>query len=274
MSGNQPSVLAKTTMQPPINHTKKILREGGIAFGTMATTFRAPSLVPLMAASGWDYLILDNEHNAFDSETIHHLALVASYERINLLVRIPSLEYHHVARTLDLGVDGLVVPHVETREEAELLASASRYYPYGERGASRSSKSTRYPGMNIPDYLEWANRELLRTVQLETIRGVRNADSILSVEGIDAVMIGPFDLSQSLGCPGETDNPEVASACEEVIAACRRNGVSSGIHVQSVEKASSWISRGMRFITCKTDAGLFNEASMSTVNSLRKLAGK
>ncbi len=258
-------------MQPEANHTKNILRQGQTAFGTMATTFRAPSLVPMMAASGWDYLILDNEHNAFDSETIQHLALIASYEKINLLVRIPSLEYHHVARTLDLGVDGLIVPHVETREEAELLIRSSKYFPLGERGASRSAKSARYPDLKSQEYLEWANREILIAVQLETIKGVSRADSILSVDGIDAVMIGPFDLSQSLGCPGEMDNPEVVSACMEVIKACERNNVSSGIHIQSVEDAGKWISKGMRFITCKSDAELFNQASNATVAGLKDL---
>lgn len=254
-----------------INHTRKILKEGGIAFGTMITTFRAPAVVPMMAAAGWDYLVLDNEHNAFSSETIQTLALVSSYEEITLLVRIPSIEYHHVARTLDLGVDGIVVPHVETGEEAEMIVRSSRYFPRGERGASLSSKSARFPDLKIPDYLDWANREILIVVQIETDKGVSNADEILSTEGIAAVMIGPFDLSQSLGCPGDMEDPGVVSACGEVIRACDRNGVSSGIHIQSVEDAEKWISRGMKFITCKTDSGLINEASAETVSGLRGL---
>ncbi len=258
-------------MMPGINHTRSVLKEGGTAFGTMITTFRAPSVVPMMAASGWDYLILDNEHNAFNSETIQNLALVARYEEITLLVRIPSLEYHHIARTLDLGVDGIVVPHVETGEEAETIVKSSRYFPRGERGASLSAKSARFPGIKAGEYLEWANREILLVVQIETARGVSNADAILSTEGIAAVMIGPFDLSQSLGCPGEMDNPDVVSACVEVIEACGRNGVSSGIHIQSVEDAGKWISKGMSFITCKTDASLINEASSRTVSGLRGL---
>ena len=139
-------------MQLKNNHTRKVLKEGGTAFGTMITSFRAPAIVPMMAASGWDYLVLDNEHNAFSSETIQTLALVASYEKMTLLARIPSLEYHHVARTLDLGVDGLVVPHVETGEEAEMLVRSARYFPLGERGASLSSKSARFPNLKSSDY--------------------------------------------------------------------------------------------------------------------------
>lgn len=258
-------------MLPGINHTRKLLQDGRTAFGTMITTFRSPAIVPMMAAAGWDYLILDNEHNAFSSETIQTLALVASYEEVTLLVRIPSLEYHHIARTLDLGVDGIVVPHVETGEEADTLVRSSRYFPRGERGASLSSKSARFPGIDVNDYLKWANKEILIVVQIETARGVSNADAILSTEGIAAVMIGPFDLSQSLGCPGETDNPEVESACEEVTRACNRNGVSSGIHIHSIADAGKWISRGMKFITCKTDAGLINEASAGTVSALKGL---
>jgi len=258
-------------MQLKNNHTRKVLKEGGTAFGTMITSFRAPAIVPMMAASGWDYLVLDNEHNAFSSETIQTLALVASYEKMTLLVRIPSLEYHHVARTLDLGVDGLVVPHVETGEEAEMLVRSAKYFPRGERDASLSSKRARFPNLKSSDYLDWANREILIVVQIETEKGVSNADKILSTKGIDAVMIGPFDLSQSLGCPGDTGNPEVVAACCEVINACERNGVSSGIHIQTIEDAGKWISRGMSFITCKTDAGLISEASSATVSGLRSL---
>jgi len=253
------------------NRTRNILKGGGVAFGTMITTCRVPSIVPMMAASGWDYLILDNEHNAFNSETIQTLALVASYEEITLLVRIPSLEYHHIARTLDLGVDGLVIPHVETGEEAREIMRSARYFPKGERGASLASRIARFPGLRVPEYLDWANREILIAVQIETARGVGNADEILATEGVEAVMIGPFDLSQSLGCPGETDNPEVTEACDEVTRACQRHGVSSGIHIQTVEAAGRWISRGMRFITCKTDAGMLNEAGSGTVSGLRRL---
>ncbi len=255
-----------------INRTKKILREGGTAFGTMATDFRTPAIVPMMAASGWDYLILDNEHNAFSSETIQTLALLAGYEEMTLLVRIPSLEYHHVARTLDLGVDGLVVPHVETAEEAEMLVRSSSYYPRGERGASLAAKLARDPFLKIPDYLDWAGREILTVIQIETARGVSHADEILQIEGIDAVMIGPFDLSQSLGCPGEMNRPEVTEACREVIRSCAENGVSSGIHIQTVEDAGLWKSRGMTFITCQSDAGMLNRASGETVSGLRSLS--
>ena len=253
------------------NHTKKILKSGGAAFGTMVTTFRSPAIVPMMASAGWDYIILDNEHNAFGPETIQALALAASYEEMDLLVRIPSIEYHHIAKTLDLGVGGLVIPHVESSEDAERIVKSSYYYPKGERGASMASKASRFPGLKIPDYLEWAAREILIAVQIETIRGVENADGILGVDGIDSVMIGPFDLSQSLGCPGEMDNPAVARACREVIRSCREHGVNSGIHIQSIEDAGLWKSLGMTFITCKTEAGMINRAAFETVAGLRKL---
>lgn len=253
------------------NHTKKILKSGGPAFGTMVTTFRSPAIVPMMASAGWDYIILDNEHNAFSAETVQTLALTASYEKMDLLVRIPFLEYHHIAKTLDLGVGGLVIPHVESVEDAAMILKSSHYYPKGERGASKASKAARFPALRIPDYLEWAAREILIVVQIETVRGVENADRILAVDGIDAVMIGPFDLSQSLGCPGEMGNPEVTRACREVIRSCRENKVSSGIHIRSIEDAGRWKEEGMTFITCQTDAGMINKAASDTVAALRSL---
>jgi len=121
------------------------------------------------------------------------------------------------------------------------------------------------------EYLEWANREALIVVQIESQIGVENADTILAFEGIDAVMIGPFDLSQSMGIPGEMDNPRLQDACRRVIEACQNNGVAPGIHLQSYEAVERWAGEGMRFITFQYDMSLLRDRSIEALETLRKI---
>jgi 2-keto-3-deoxy-L-rhamnonate aldolase RhmA len=121
------------------------------------------------------------------------------------------------------------------------------------------------------EYLEWANRETLIVVQIESQLGVENADEILAFQGIDAVMIGPFDLSQSMGIPGQMDDPAMKNAFRTVIDACQRNGVAPGIHLQSYEAVERWIDEGMRFITFQYDMSLLRNSSRQSLERLRKI---
>jgi 4-hydroxy-2-oxoheptanedioate aldolase len=121
------------------------------------------------------------------------------------------------------------------------------------------------------EYLEWANRETLIVVQIESEMGVENADKILAFDGIDAVMIGPFDLSQSMGIPGEMDNPRLKEACRRVIEACQNNGVAPGIHLQSYEAVDRWVGEGMQFVTFQYDMSLLRDRSIEALKRLREI---
>jgi 4-hydroxy-2-oxoheptanedioate aldolase len=253
------------------NLAKQKLKRGEVVYGTMVRMIRSPEVVPVMATAGWDYIIIDTEHCAFGSETLAELSLIASYEELTLMVRVPDKLYHQLAQTLDYGAGGLVVPRVETADEAAAIVRSTKYFPLGERGASKTSIGARFPDCGTMDYLEWANRETLIVVQIESEQGVQNADAILSPEGIDAVMIGPFDLSQSLGIPGQMDNPLLQDACQEVIEACQRQGVAPGIHLQSYEAAVRWVGAGMRFITYQYDTSFLRNCSKEALSRLREI---
>lgn len=254
------------------NLTKNRLLEGEVVYGTMVRMIRTPEVVPVLATAGWDYIVVDTEHCAFDSETLKDLSLVASYEPLSMLVRVPDKHYHQLAQTLDFGANGLVIPRVETEEQASVIVESTKYFPLGQRGASKTSIGARFPDCGTMEYLQWANNESLIVVQIESQLGVENADKILAFEGIDAVMIGPFDLSQSMGIPGEMDNPRLQDACRRVIEACQNNGVAPGIHLQSHEAVERWVGEGMRFITYQYDMSLLRDRSIEALAGLRKIA--
>jgi 4-hydroxy-2-oxoheptanedioate aldolase len=237
----------------------------------MIRMIRSTEVIPVLATAGWDYIVIDTEHCAYGVETLQRLCQAASYEDMIAMVRVPDKLYHQLAQTLDFGAGGLVIPRVETRQEAERIVQSTKYFPSGQRGASKTSIAARFPECSTMSYLEWANRETLIVIQIESESGVENADELLSVEGIDAVMIGPFDLSQSLGIPGDMQNPRLQDACRSVIAACQRHGVAPGIHLQSYDAVARWVDEGMRFVTFQYDMSLLRERSKEVLSHLRKI---
>jgi len=256
------------------NLTKQRLNRGEVVYGTMVRMIRTPEVIPVLATAGWDYIVVDTEHCAYNSETLKDLALAASYEPLSMLVRVPDKHYHQLAQTLDFGANGLVIPRVETEEQASLIVESTKYFPMGQRGASKTSVGARFPDCGTMEYLEWANRETLIVVQIESEMGVENADKILAFDGIDAVMIGPFDLSQSMGIPGEMDNPRLQDAFSRVIEACQKNGVAPGIHLQSYEAVERWVGEGMRFITFQYDMSLLRDRSIEALERLRRISSR
>ncbi len=254
------------------NRTKERLLDGQVCFGTMLRSLNSLDAIPMAAAAGWDYVVLDSEHCGFGPERISDLCLISKYETdLTTLVRVPDKLYHHIARTLDLGAEGLVLPRVDTREEVEQIMKAAKYHPLGQRGASISQIASRYRPVAAREYLDWANRETLLVIQIESEEAVENVDGLVSVEGVDAVMIGPFDLSQDMGIPGELDHPRLADAYRKVIEGCRRHRVAPGVHLQTVSSAREWMQEGMRLITFQYDSLIFKQRSQELLERLRRL---
>ena len=167
------------------NRVKRILKEGGVCYGTMFRLLNTPHAISMGAAAGWDYLILDAEHGDYNSSQIADLSLVAKYEETTLLLRVPDKEYHLMSRPLDLGIEGLVLPRVDTPEQVEEIVRSTRYAPQGERGASISAVASRYRNVAGVEYLEWANRELLNVIQIESEEALGNLEKLVSRPGID-----------------------------------------------------------------------------------------
>lgn len=232
-----------------VNHVRKRLHSGEPSIGTWLS-LPSPEAAEYISKIGFDWLVIDAEHNPIDIRTLAQMFAAMSASGIAPMVRIPWNSEENFKRVLDAGAWGVVVPMVNTREEAELAVRAARYYPDGNRsvGGGRHALSWDSSGA---EYYRAANDQVLVVVQIEHIDGVRNADEILSVPGVDACFIGPNDLAASmglgLGVPLESDNPELVEAIMTIRDACKRNGVATGIHTSGSEGVNFRIEQGFQF---------------------------
>jgi 4-hydroxy-2-oxoheptanedioate aldolase len=250
------------------NRVKRVLRDGGVAIGTMVSHVRTPSIAVMLQAAGFDYFFLDSEHGAFHLETIQDICLVAREAGIVPILRVPGLDDAHLFRPLDAGVMGLLCPHVETGEQARHIVRATKYYPLGERGMSLRNVHTSFLRGKGDEVTRRLNEETLIAVQVETAKGVENIDAIVAVQGVDAIYVGPNDLSQTVGVPGQIHHPEVTKRIDRVIEACNRAGVAPGLHTYDVESAQAWLKKGIRLLGYSGDASFIVDTGAKAVADL------
>lgn len=256
------------------NQVKKALKDGRVCIGSMVSTFRSPQIAQIFAAAGWDYFIMDTEHSFFDFESLADIMTVARTEEVVPIVRVTANIYPLLARSLDVGAMGVVCPRVERPEDVRLILDSCKYPPLGQRGLSMSNIHHAHRGASQREYVEWANANTLVIIQPETKKAVENIDDLVSIPGVDAVMIGPNDLSLSLGISGELKHPLMADAYQRVIAACQKYGVAPGVHLMDLDSVKEWIGRGMRFITYQNDVRFLLEGGRVSTRQLREFIAK
>lgn len=254
-----------------INHVRKRLQSGEPSIGTWLS-LPSPEAAEYVSKIGFDWLVVDAEHNPVDIRTLAQMFAAMSASGVAPMVRIPWNSAENFKRVLDAGAWGVVVPMVNTREEAELAVQAARYYPTGNRsvGGGRHALSWDSSGA---EYYANANDQVLVVLQIEHIDGVNNADEILSVPGVDACFIGPNDLAASmglgLGVPLESDNPELVEAIMKIRDACIRNGVAPGIHTSGAEGVNFRIGQGFQFCAMASELRYmlgYLKDDLSTIN--------
>lgn len=218
------------------NKTKVKLKAGKAVFG-LSITFPSPDLVEILGYCGADFLHLDTEHSSTSYETLIHMVRAAELSGVTPLVSVPeSLPGQYaglILKVLDLGAMGVIVPHVESKLEAQSIVDAARYFPEGKRGMFGSGRAISY-GLqpSVPQYIKEANEETMVVVKVESSDGIKNIDEILSVPGIDVLTIGPNDLAQSMGYPsGKHTEPAVIDAVHTIIRRARAAGVAVGVGV-------------------------------------------
>jgi len=233
--------------------------------GTLIT-LPAPELSEIAAESGFDWLFLDMEHGLLDAAAVQRIAQAAA-ERCPCLVRIPANDEMWTKKILDIGVAGLIFPHLNTAEEASALVHWCRYAPDGTRSVGMS-RAQGY-GRRFEEYLAKANKDTTLVAQIEHIDAVRNIDWILEVPGIDAAFVGPYDLSASMGKPGRIQDPDMREAIGLVRAACEKRNIPAGIFAGDEEAASRALSEGFTLVAIGTDATLFSRAATAVMNKLK-----
>jgi len=253
------------------NKTKEMLRQGQATLGTWVTT-ASPDVAEILANVGFDWLIFDMEHAPLSIETVQNLIQATSGSDVVPIVRVAWNDQVLIKLALDIGSYGLLVPLVNNREDAVRAVQAAKYPPVGIRGVGPRRASNYYRAFQ--DYLAKADEEILVVVQIEHFKAVENIKDILSVEGLDAVYIGPADLTASMGLFGQYNNPKVLKAIDTVLLSCEKTGVPVGTHAFDVESVSRLISKGFQFITIGTDIGFLIQGCTETLKQISKQQGK
>ncbi len=238
------------------NHTKLQLAAGKIAIGMGLRLSRTVDIATIAKTCGYDWLFIDMEHNSMDVDTAAQIAMAALPVGITPIVRVPGKEHHHASRLLDAGAQGIVVPHVDTVEEAERAVAYCKYPPIGHRSVMGVLPQFGYRGLPVAESTPIANAETMVVVMLETPEAIAKADAIAAVPGIDSILIGTNDLCAEMGIPGQFTDPQVEDAYRKVIAACRKHNIHPGMGgVYEPKLLEKYIGMGMRFILGGGDLG-------------------
>ena len=244
---------------------KARLRNGDLLIGVLVSIPSA-DVADVMSRVGFDYLWLDAEHGPADFVHIQMMVQAAG-GRCPCLVRVPENKEVWIKKALDTGCHGVVVPQIKSAAEAKQAVEACLYPPAGQRSVG-ITRAHSY-GMSFQDYVDAANNELTIVLQVEHAQGVQNIESIVSVPGIDAILVGPFDLSGSLNLLGQITHPQVQGAIEEVRRACQAAQVPLGIFTVDAPSAKSWIEKGFSLIALNTDASFLWKSAKAALAEVR-----
>lgn len=247
----------------------KELREGKAVVGTMIRMIRNPAIVSVAKEAGLDFVMFDMEHGAFSFESLCDAASLARGIGLDCFVRVPELSKGNVSRALDCGVTGVMVPMIRNAQDAQLLATWAKYAPIGARGFGGNGAHTSYvdEGGSSVNFMQNENPRILTIAQIELAEAIENIDAIAAVDGIDVMLIGPADLSNSLGVTGDFNHPKMDEAIEKVAQAAKKYGKIFGFHA-SESLTRKWIPNGLQMRMCSMDINLLLKG-MSEITKLR-----
>jgi 2-dehydro-3-deoxyglucarate aldolase/4-hydroxy-2-oxoheptanedioate aldolase len=251
-----------------INLVKQALKEGKVQYGTGFWQLRSPEIPRLLKAAGFHWAFVDTEHGGFDLETVQDICRVANLVDFCPVVRVADLQYALIARALDCGAQGIIFPRVESPEVLERAVSWTKFPPVGVRGFGLAHPQIDYEARSFAEVVEHMNANSLVVLQIETQRALDAREELLAVPGIDAVMVGPADLSISLGVPGEFQHPKMVAAMEAIRDSCNTHSVAPGTQTRNIGLAKFWKERGMRFLGCSSDTSMLYERATAIIGEL------
>lgn len=236
------------------NSIRQRLTEGEVAVGTLQILDSA-MVSEMIGVAGMDFVVYDQEHGPLTAETTLDLSAAAQNAGVAPIVRVRANQEAEIQRALDIGAAGVQVPQIETRADAEVAVEAARFDPLGSRGLSQYVRAGEYVGSET--YTDDQNERTLLVVQVEGERGVENIDEILAVEGIDVVFLGPYDLSQSLGIPGQVTHKRVEELMGHVCDRAAETDTVVGAFADSADIANKWVGAGVQYVAIGVEAALF-----------------
>lgn len=253
---------------------KQMTRSGRLKVGTFVVEFGTPGIGQILDAAGCEFVLLDMEHSGFGFDTIKQVLRYMQAGDMPTIVRVPSREYHHAARAMDVGAEGIMLPMIGSAATARELLSYIKYAPAGERGVALQIAHDRYAPGPVRKKLRDANRRSTFFALIETAEGVENACEIAALKGVDALWIGHFDLSVSMGIPGQFDHPDFQAAVARVADAARKHDKSLGRLVPDAETGAALFKEGFDFICYSGDVWLLQQALRAGAEALRARCGR
>jgi 2-keto-3-deoxy-L-rhamnonate aldolase RhmA len=251
------------------NPLRRKLLTGGTAYGIMAAEFFTPGFCAIAARAGAEYVIFDMEHGGVGIDTLKAQFAFARGSGLAPLVRVNGHAYHLIAPLLDAGAMGIMVPMLETAEQAAELAAWCRYRPEGRRGVGFTVAHDDYGMEAVPPRMAAANERTLAIALVETARGIENVEAIMATPGIDLGWMGHYDLTDSLGITAEFEHPRFRAALDRFLAACTAAGKPAGIIGTSVPMVRDWRAKGFRCLCYGTDVTVFQTALRDALAALR-----
>lgn len=250
---------------------KDMTRTRTAKFGHYVGEFVTPGIGHILASAECDFVFFDMEHSGFGFETLKQAVRYFEAADIPLIARVPAKDYDTVARTLDAGAEGIIAPMVGDAAEAAAIVGHMKYPPTGKRGVALGIAHDNYlaGGVPVASRLKSANDRTTLFALIETREGVENVDAIAATPGVDCLWVGHFDLTSSLGIPGEFDHPDYRGALDRIIAAAKANHISLGRLVGSVEEGHADVALGFDFCCYGTDSSLYQRALIDGLSALR-----
>jgi 2-dehydro-3-deoxyglucarate aldolase len=252
---------------------KKKLKNNQLTIGSWITIGH-PSIVEIMSSARFEWLVIDMEHTTIDLTMAQILISTIQSNNMKALVRVSKNEEVIIKRILDAGADGIIVPMVKSKDDALELISYAKYPPIGKRGVGLY-RAQKY-GIGFNEYKQWVDDELVIIAQIEHYKAVENIQEIINVNGIDAIIIGPYDLSGSMGFPGDYHRDDVKKAIETVLTVCKNNNIPSGFHVieSNPEKLQQRIDEGCTFLAYSLDFFFLGDKAREGMNLISNINNK
>lgn len=247
---------------------RRRLAAGEVVLGTMVTEFATPAIARLTAAAGAEFTLFDLEHTGYGIDRMRSVLAAARAADTVPFLRVADAAYDLIARGLDLGALGVMVPAVESADEARLVASAARFPPLGKRGFGLLMRDEWEPA-GVPATIAKANAETMVLVQIETADGLEAVEEIAAVDGIDVLWIGHFDLTASLGIPGDFASARYRAAVDRVLAAGAAAGKPVGMVCGSADEGAALVGRGFRMLAYSIDIVVYEDAVRAGLEALR-----
>jgi 2-keto-3-deoxy-L-rhamnonate aldolase RhmA len=252
------------------NPARERLSRGELALGIGLRQARTVDIAAVMATCGFDWLFIDLEHGTMPLDIAVQISCAALTAGISPLVRVPAGQYSLATRALDGGALGIVMPHVDTAEEAKVIVDRLKYPPLGHRSVAGGQPYLGFKAVPVAEATRTMNAETLVVVMLETPQAIGNADAIAAVPGVDVLLIGTNDLAMEMGIPGEFNHAEIVRAYERVIAACRRHNKAPGMGgIYTEDLLAKYVGLGMRMILSGNDLGLIMAGANEKTKFLR-----